>query len=317
MKAAQFNEYGGTETITVSDIAMPEPTDRQLLIEVTTASLNPFDSKLRQGFMKDAIPLNLPVTLGVDFAGILQDNTTDGELESGDEVYGSANIAGGGSGAMAEYAAADNGRIARRPTNISATEAASLVLTGVSALQAVNDTLHLERDQKILILGGGGGIGSAAIQIAKHLGAHVAVTASGEGIPFAKQRGADEVYDYLQDHAEDRLKDYDAVFDTVGGEAGRAAYAVLRSGGMIVSMAASPDEALMEKYEVTATSLQADPNRETLDELRILIEDEIVTPYIHATYALDDAGKAFADFENKPSGLPGKFVIEVTTEGEV
>src|SRR5438128_728723 len=137
MKAAQYNQYGGSEVIEINENA-PEPNlgEGQVLVEVYAASLNPFDWKVRAGYMKDMMPLQFPVTIGGDHAGIVKEvgeGVTD--FKEGDEVFGTAGVANGGSGSLSEFAVANAGAVAKKPGNINFEEAAALPLTGASAVQ--------------------------------------------------------------------------------------------------------------------------------------------------------------------------------------
>ena len=190
MKAAQIKEYGDPSVVEIVEIDRPTAGEGQVLIEVHASSLNPVDSAIRSGYMHQMMPLQFPTTLGGDVAGVVTDVGAGAEgLKVGDRVYGQANAAFGNSGAFAEYAVTAAGQVAAAPKNLSLSEAASLPLVGVSAVQALTEHIKLEAGQKILITGGSGGIGTLAIQIAKALGAYVATTATGEGLEIAKELG--------------------------------------------------------------------------------------------------------------------------------
>ncbi|MBI2593952.1 NADP-dependent oxidoreductase [Candidatus Daviesbacteria bacterium] len=253
MKAAQINQYGGSEVIEINNNA-PKPglKNGQVLVEVFASSLNPIDYKIRLGFLKNAIK-SFPVTLGTDFAGIVVE-VFDGvtEFKIGDEVYGNAIVLGGGSGTLAEFSAAKVGSMALKPSFLDFIQSAALPLAGASALQAIEDHIKLKNNQKILIQGGGGGIGSLAIQLAKMHGAIVVATTSSQTLEFVKSLGADEVIDYTSQNFENLVKNVDAVFDTVGGETAEKSLKVLKKGGIIVSMAAQFDPEQVAKYGVSA-----------------------------------------------------------------
>lgn len=310
MKAAQINDYGDASVIQVNDIDMPAIKDDQVLVRVYAASLNPFDSKIREGYMKDMIPLQLPVTLGGDIAGEVE--AIGGSVTNvavGDRVYGSANAVAGNSGALAEYAAAKSGGIGKMPASFDFEQAASVILTGVSALQAVSYHIKLQAGQKIFIHGGAGGIGAHAIQIAKSLGAYVATTASGAGVDYVTKLGADQVIDYTTTDFAEVLRDYDAVFDTVGGDDFTKSLAVLKTGGVAVSMAGQADEAVAAERGITAISQQTHVTTEKLEELARLIEAGVVTQHVSAVFPLEQIAQAFETRETP--GLIGKIVIEI------
>ena len=162
-----------------------------------------------------------PSTLGIDFSGVIKqvgEDVSHSDFKQGDEVYGQAGVVNGGSGAFAEMALADGESIAHKPKKLSHPEAGALPTVGVSAWWALVDDIGLSKGQKILIHGGAGGIGSIAIQLAKNLGAYVMTTVSTNDKQFVQELGADIVIDYKTQTFEDLLHDYDAVFDTVGGE---------------------------------------------------------------------------------------------------
>lgn len=312
MKAAQFSEYGDATVVSVVDIDKPVPQAGQVLVEVHAASLNPFDSAVRAGYMQQNIPLQLPVTLGGDIAGVIVDAGTDTGFAVGDMVYGQANVVAKNSGAFAEYAATAAGQIAKAPSNISLQEAASLALVGVSAWQALTQHIQLQSGQKLFITGGAGGIGRVAIQIAKHLGAYVATTASGEGLETAKSLGADEVIDYKSQNYVDLLRDYDAVFDTVGGEGLNTTLHVLKPGATAVTMAGQYDAAATAQQNITAMSQMTHVTTAALDALRELVETSVVTPAVGKVFALDDVQAAFTARES--GAVAGKVVLAIKNE---
>ncbi len=310
MKAAQIQEYGDPSVVTVQETEKPIAKDGQVVIEVHAASLNPFDTIIRAGYMKEMVPLNFPATLGGDIAGeVVEVGAGVDTVVVGDTVYGQANVVAGNSGAFAEYAATAAGQIARAPSNISVTEAAGLPLVGASALQAINQHIVLRADQKILIIGGGGGIGRVAIQVAKHLGAHVATTASGEGIETAKALGADEVIDYTSQDFTELLHDFDAVFDTAGGDEFAKALTILKHGGIAVTMSAQPDEAQAKELGVTAISQMTHVTTEVLDQLRGLVESGVVKSFVGKEFSLEQVQDAF---EARESGdVDGKVILSI------
>ena len=175
----------------------------------------------------------------MDFSGVIKqvgEGVPPSEFKQGDEVYGQAGVVNGGSGAFAEMALANKESIAHKPKRLSHPESVALPSVGVSAWWALVDDIGLSNDQKILIHGGAGGIGSIAIQLAKNLGAHVATTVSTNDKQFVQELGADIVIDYKTETFEDVVHEYDAVFDTIGGETYRRSFKVVKKGGIIVSM---------------------------------------------------------------------------------
>lgn len=312
MKAVQINAYGGVEVFELNENA-PKPLVKpgMVLVEVSSASINPIDWKVRAGFLKEMAPLSFPVTMGGDFSGVVlevEDNTTN--LKAGDQVFGDAIVLdGGSSGSFAEFLIVKTTHIAKKPNNLSLEEASALPLVGTSAIQALEDHIKLKGGQKILIHGGAGRIGSIAIQIAKSLGAYVATTVGTKDIDLVKSLGADEVIDYKTQKFEELLKDFDAVFDTAGGETIDKSFLVLKKGGILVSMAGQPNKELAEKYGVTGIAQYTEPTTDRLNRLTKLVESGKVKVHIDKTFPLEDAKAAFTYFEQ--SHPKGKVVLKI------
>lgn len=311
MKAAQINKYGGSEVVEINtNVPKPALSAGKVLVAIHAAGVNPIDWKVRQGYMEKFSPLQFPSTLGGDFSGVIEELGGDvSNFQKGDEVYGTAIVLGGGSGSFAEYSSANIKSIAQKPKGLSHREAAALPLTGVSALQALIEHIGLSKNQKILIHGGAGGIGSFAIQLGKHLGAYVAATASAEDAAYVKTLGADTVIDYKTQIFENELHNYDAVFDTVGGETYKRSFKVLKRGGVIVSMLEQPDTTLMKQYEVRSIAQGTQINTERLTALAQLAEKGVIKVHIDKTFPFEQAGGALTYLqEGRPKG---KVVIDI------
>lgn len=311
MKAAQINAYGGPEVIEINEQApRPSPDNGKLLIEIHAVSINPFDVKLKAGYMKDSIPLQFPMTVGGDYSGVVTAVGGDvSEFKAGDQVFGSASVLSGGSGSFAEFAVAKAITTAIKPAQASFEEAGALPLVGSSAVQALEEHMKLQNGQKILIHGGGGGIGHIAIQIAKHLGAYVATTVSEKDKDFVKQLGADEVIDYKSEHFEDKIKEFDAVYDTVGGETLHKSVQVLKKGGLLVSMLGKPDDGLISKYGIIAIAQGTKTNSTHLKRVAELVDDGKIKVHIDKTFPFDQVREAFKYQEQMhPSG---KVVVKI------
>jgi alcohol dehydrogenase len=311
MKAAQIKKYGGSEVVEINNNApKPAVSEGHLLIEVYAAGVNPVDWKIREGYRQKMFPLQFPVTLGGDFSGVV---TEVGEgvsgFKKGDEVYGYAIVLGGDSGSFAEFVLADIKVTARKPKNIGYVEAAALPLTGVSAWQALVDHIGLSKGKKILIHGGAGGIGTMAIQLAKHLGAYVATTASAKDMQYVRELGADEVIDYKNQSFQDMLKNFDAVFDTVGGDTYEKSFKVLKKGGIIVSMLEQPNQELMKQYGVNAIGQFTQVSSERLSRVAELAEKRVIKVHVDKIFPLDKAREAL---EFLQTGHPrGKVVLKM------
>ncbi len=310
MKAIQINKYGGNEVLEIIDAPKPALKEGQILVENYAASINAIDWKFRTGYLQEMAPVPLPVTLGGDFAGKVVEIAEDiTEFKVGDEVYGQAIILNGGSGSMAEFVVANCTNTALKPKSVNFEEASALPLVGVSALQALEENIKLQKNQKILIHGGAGGIGHIAIQLAKSIGAYVATTVQTKDVEFAKSLGADEVIDYKTQDFTDTLKDFDAVFDNAGGEASDKSFQVLKKGGVIVSMIGQPNQELAQKYGVTAIGMGTKTDTTHLNRLTELVDTGKLKVNIDKVFALSQAREAFVYQEEiHPQG---KVVIKI------
>jgi NADPH:quinone reductase-like Zn-dependent oxidoreductase len=293
MKAAQINAYGGKDALkTVSDAPKPKLEADQVLVEVRAAAVNPFDWKVREGYMKDSVALPLPATLGGDLAGVVAElGEGVAGFAVGDDVYGQADALSG-QGSYAEFAPVKAESLAAKPTSVAFVTAAALPLAGVSAYQALVEHIGLRNGQKILIHGGAGGIGSHAIQLAKYLGARVATTAAPDEAEFVKDLGADEIIDYTSSKFEEILQDYDAVYDTVGGDTYARSFQILKPGGIIVSMLEKQHEQLSKQRNVTAISQFTRVTTERLERLADLVDRGALKAHIDKTFPLEEAAEA-------------------------
>jgi NADPH:quinone reductase-like Zn-dependent oxidoreductase len=311
MRALRINHYGGPDVLKLdSNASRPVPGKGQVLIEVQAASINPIDWKVRAGYMKDMVPLTMPATLGGDVAGrAVEVGEGVSGVKSGDRLYGYPSLLAGGSGSFAEFVVAPASAVAAAPQKTDAAAAAALPLVGASAVQALEGHMKLRQGQKILIHGGGGGIGSIAIQVAKAAGAHVATTASGDDVAYVQSLGADQVIDYKKESFEQRLKDFDAVFDTVGGDTTKKSFNVLKKGGTLVSMLGQPDAALAKQHEVTGVGQFTQVTTEILRRLAQLVDEGKVKIRVAQVFPLEKAQEAFRLVEE---GHPrGKVVFKM------
>ncbi len=311
MKAAQMDQYGGATVVTtVSGAPKPTIAPTQVLVEVAAAGVNPFDWKVREGLVRQMAELTFPgAVLGGDFSGVVSEVGAEvNDVSIGDEVYGQAGALSS-RGSFAQFAPVAQSSMGPKPDSLSATEAAALPLVGVSAYQALVEILQLNPGQKILIHGGAGGIGSVAIQLAKHLGAQVATTASASDADYVKNLGADNVIDYHQQSFKDEISNYDAVFDTIGGETFAQSFEVLRAGGAIVSMSAAADPILDAKFHVTSTGMFTQVTTARLAKLTGLVNRGVIKVHIDRTFPLEQAAEALQYL--KTAHARGKVVIEV------
>ena len=300
MKSARIKGYGSTRDVIEIEQNAPvpnDPSEGKVLAKIKAAGVNPIDWKISEGYMQQVMPIEFPATLGWDFSGIVEKTGAGvSDIKQGEEVYGQSSVVMGGSGTFAEMALANEDNIARKPITLSHKEAAGLPTVGVTAWQALVDTIGLSKGQKILIHGGAGGVGSIAIQLAKYLGAYVATTASEKDKQFVKEElGADEIVDYKTQTFEDVLSshDYDAVLDTVGGETYTRSFKVLKRGsGIIVSTLEQPNQELMEKFGVKAIFVVSQVSRERLTKLAQWVDQNNIHVNVDRTFPLEDAAKA-------------------------
>jgi NADPH:quinone reductase-like Zn-dependent oxidoreductase len=308
MKAIQINQYGTNDVLEINDIPSPVPKNGQVLVETYAASINPFDLKIRAGYLAKMAPLQFPATLGGDFAGVIKALGADvTEYKVGDEVYGSAIVLSGGSGSFAEELAANTKNISLKPKTASFEEAAALPLVGSSAIQALEEHMKLQKGQKILIHGGAGGIGHIAIQLAKTIGAYVATTVSTDDVDFVKTLGADEIIDYKNQNFEAVLEDYDAVYDTVGGETTKS-FAVLKNRGILVSMLGQLDPKIAKTKGITAINQNTSTNTQHLKRLAELVDSGGIKVSIEKIYSLSQIKEAANHQELHPRG---KLVVRI------
>jgi NADPH:quinone reductase-like Zn-dependent oxidoreductase len=240
MKAVVIDRYGGNEVVREGEMPDPELRDEDVLVQIHAASVNPVDLKIREGKLKLILPYRLPLILGNDLAGVVvQVGPGVRRFKPGDEVY--ARPHKDRIGTFAELIAIREDAVAIKPRQLTMEEAASVPLVGLTAWQALVERASVKAGEKVLIHAGSGGVGTMAVQLAKHLGAIVATTTSTANLDWVKGLGADIVIDYRKDDFETTLRDYDVVLDTLGGEALEKSLRVLKPGGKLVSIAGPPD----------------------------------------------------------------------------
>jgi alcohol dehydrogenase len=240
MKAFVVDRYGRKSGIRARNMPVPEPREDDVLIQIHAAGVNPLDSKIRDGEFKLILPCRLPLILGNDLAGVVvRVGSRVRQFKPGDEVY--ARPHKDRIGTFAEFIAVKEDGVALKPKALTMEEAASIPLVGLTAWQALIEKGQLKKGQKVLIHAGSGGVGTFAIQLAKHVGATVATTASAGNAELVKRLGADIVIDYKKDDFAVILKDYDVVLDTQGGNTLEKSLRVLKPGGKLIGIAGPPD----------------------------------------------------------------------------
>lgn len=312
MKAAQIKRYGQPNVIEIVDVEKPSVGKGEVLVKVYASSINPFDIAIIKGFVAKMTDSKLPLVIGLDVAGVV---TEVGEgvdsFSVGNKIYGQGSVLAGATGALAEFTKVPESFITRLPQNIDFNEAAAVVLVGTSAVQALVEHMKLQRGQKILVHGGAGGIGTVAIQIAKSLGAYVVTTATGDGVEYVKKLGADQVIDYKSQKFEEIVSDFDAVFDTVGGEVFENSFKVLKKNGILVSMLVQDTKNLADQYGVTVITQGTKVNTEHLNILTDFIENKNIKVHIDKVYPFDHIREAFE--EKEKGDVIGKIVISINT----
>lgn len=245
MKAFVLDRYGKQRALRAADLPTPRLREDEALIQVHAAGLNPLDAKLRDGEFKRILPYRLPLVLGHDVAGVVVEvGPRVRQFKAGDEVYARTDDLR--IGTLAEFVPVKEASLAPKPRGLSMEEAASIPLVGLTAWQALVEKAGLKAGQKVFIQAGSGGVGTFAIQLAKHLGATVATTTSASNVALVKSLGADIVIDYKSQDFEQVLRDYDVVLNSQDGKTLDRSLRVLRRGGKLVSISGPPDPAFGE-----------------------------------------------------------------------
>jgi NADPH:quinone reductase-like Zn-dependent oxidoreductase len=242
MRAFVVGRYGSKDGVQMREVPAPDVGEHDVLVQVRAASVNGLDAKIRDGQFKLILPYRVPFVLGHDLAGqVVRTGSAVRSFAPGDEVYarpGTDHI-----GTFAELAAVHEDDLARKPVTLTMEESAALPLVALTAWQALVERANLQPGQKILIHAGSGGVGTIAIQLARHLGAYVATTTSTANTGWVKDLGADVVIDYKREDFEQVLRGYDVVLDSLGGQTLEKSLRVLRPGGIAVGLAGPPDPA--------------------------------------------------------------------------
>lgn len=334
MKAFVVERYGSAETVRAAEVADPQVGAQDVLVRVAAAGVNPVDLKIRNGDLKAVLPMRAPFVLGNDLAGtVVAVGAAVTRFAVGDEVY--AHPGARRMGTFTELVAVHQAAVAAKPTTIGMVEAASLPLVALTAWQALVEVADVRPGQKVLVHAGAGGVGSIAVQLAKHLGATVATTASAGKTALVKDLGADVVVDYRQQAFESVLHDYDVVLDTVGGDTLDRSMQVLRPGGTVISIAGPPDPAFARqmganpviqlavaalsyrirrrarRHRATYSYLFVTASGDQLREVAALVDAGIIRPLVDTVFGFDQTREALAHLENGRAKA-GKVVIGMT-----
>ncbi|MBU2968274.1 NADP-dependent oxidoreductase [Pseudoalteromonas sp. C2R02] len=310
MKAAHIKQYGNIDTLIVGEVSKPSITASQVLIKVKAAGVNPVDFHIRNGMLKDSGTHELPLVLGWDASGVISEvgDLVTG-VKPGDEVFVYAPLTE--QGAQAEYIAVNADVVAIKPKSLSFIESAAVPLAALTALQALTAHGQLQKGQKVLIHNASGGVGNFAVQIAKHLGAHVIATGSEAKKDFIMGFGADEFIDYKQDDFEQHVKDVDLVFAAVGGNnIVERSLGVIKPNGRLISLLDEIDEQFAKDKNVNYARMLVEPSKAGLNKITDMLESNQLKVTIDSVYSLDDAKQAMIKSES--ARATGKIVIEVS-----
>jgi NADPH:quinone reductase-like Zn-dependent oxidoreductase len=310
MRAITQNAFGGPEVLELVDIDVPRPIPTEVLVRVHAAGINPIEASIRSG----AFPLlgEPPFVLGWDISGVVEHSTPDTwRFQPGDEVYGMPFFPRAANG-YAEYVAAPARQLAHKPASLDHAHAAALALVGLSAWQGIVDLAAVEAGQRVLVHGGGGGVGHIAIQLAKLRGASVVATASASKRDFVTRLGADEVIDYRAVDFTEAVGDLDVVFDMVGGGYGERSLGVLRPGGILVSAVDRRNAELAASAQTTGVrfaGVAVDPDHAALEQLAALVDAGDLHVHLERAFPLEQAAEAHRLVES--GHVAGKVVLTV------
>jgi NADPH:quinone reductase-like Zn-dependent oxidoreductase len=312
MKAVRIHKFGAPEVILIEDVPKPVPNDGEVVVKVEAAGVGPWDALIRRG--ESALPQTLPLTLGSDFSGVI-DSIGSGveQFKIGDEVFGVT--AESFTGACAEYARAKSSMIAPKPRTINHGHAASVPVVSVTAWQMVFEFAQLSAGQSVLIHGGAGNVGAYAVQFAKEAGAMVITTAAAGDASYIRSLGGLGVIDYRASRFEEKVKEVDAVIDTVGGEILERSYAVVKRGGVIVSSSAVPSQEKAEQHGLRASFFLVQVTAERLKEIANLIDAGRIKTEVGEVLWLDQARQAHEMLEGAPHRR-GKIILKTTRPNE-
>lgn len=332
MKAAVIDRYGSNDLVRLADVVVPTMGPTDLLVRVRAASVNPLDVKTRAGQVKVLLKYRFPLVLGSDLAGeVAEVGAQVTRFRKGDAVY--ARLDAERIGAFAEYAVVREGAAADKPTNVTFEEAASLPLVALTAWQALVEIGKLGAGQRVLIHAGSGGVGSIAIQLARHLGATVFTTVGRRNVELVERLGADVPIDYRSERFENVARDCDVVLDSQGGDTLVRSFECVRPGGVVVSIGGTPSAAFARRWglnpllvlalgvmsrKASAAARRHDARYEYLfmradgDQLREitrLVEGGAITPLVDRVFPLAQVRDALAYSES--GRATGKVVVQV------
>jgi NADPH:quinone reductase-like Zn-dependent oxidoreductase len=317
MKAVRLLEYGGQ--LVFNDVPKPTIARDEVLVKVRSTAVNHLDLVEASGTIRQILPIVLPWIPGHEFSGGIEQIGSDvAACAPGDAVFGTTT----GIGAYAEYLAVKPASIARKPSNLSFEEAASVPVAAQTAWQGIFTHGHLEKGQTVLIHGGAGAVGAYAVQLSSRAGATVIATASGDDEAYLNSIGASRVIDYREAQFEKVLREkVDVVFDLVGGDTQKRSFLVLKEGGYLVAATQPVSQEETARHHVSGAMMRLAPSGDVLGRIAQLLEEGTIRPDVATVYTLQDAAQAWKDMAGNlsPSGRVvarrrshGKIVLRVS-----
>jgi NADPH:quinone reductase-like Zn-dependent oxidoreductase len=307
MKAALLDQFGGPEVLHYGEVPDPIAAAGEVVVDVHAATVNAADWKFRAGDYARHANVKFPQIPGRDFSGVVSAVGDGADLKVGDPVFGV--IAAGKEGTYCEKIAIKADLIAKKPSQLSYINAAALALTGLTAINSIEDTLKLQRGETILIQGGAGGVAGFGIQFAKYLGAKVITTTSAANMAYVKSLGADQVIDYGAEDFTKVVSGCDAVFDTVGGDVAIKSFAVLKPGGRAAFIASGMEPPKPDRGDVTALRPPVPRSRKAMERVAELYAAGAIRPPEIKIYRLSQAADAHRLSESRH--FRGKLIFEV------
>jgi NADPH:quinone reductase-like Zn-dependent oxidoreductase len=308
MKAVRLFEYGGQ--LVFNDVPTPTIARDEVLVEIKSTAVNHVDLVKASGTARQILPIDLPWIPGHEFSGVVERIGSDvAACAPGDAVFGTS-----GMGAYAEYLAVKPAAIARKPSNLSFEEAASVPVASQTAWQGIFTHGHLEEGQTILVHGGAGAVGAYAVQFASHAGATVIATASGNDEAYLNSIGASRVIDYREAQFEKVLREkVDVVFDLIGGDTQKRSFLVLKEGGHLVAATQPVSQEETARHRVSGAMMRLAPSADGLGRIARLLEEGTIRPDVASVYTLQDVAQAWKDIAGNLSRRRphGKIVLRV------
>jgi NADPH:quinone reductase-like Zn-dependent oxidoreductase len=303
MKAIRLLEYGGE--LAFDDVPTPAIARDEILVKINSTAVNHLDLVKASGAARQILPIDLPWIPGHEFSGVVEQIGSDvAGFAPGDAVFG---VSGTGA-AYAEYLAVKPATIARKPSNLSFEDAASVPVASQTAWQGIFTHGHLEKGQTILIHGGAGAVGAYAVQLASHAGATVIATASGGDEAYLNSIGAGRVIDYTKAQFEKVLREkVDVVFDLIGGDTQQRSFLVLKDGGHLVAATQPVSQEETAKHRVSGAMMRLAPSADVLGGIARLLEEGTIRPDVANVYALQDAARAWKDIAGNLPRVHGMF----------